>query len=502
MELGTIISTMEGPTTSEFSFVINSKGGARKNEFVQLNSDDGLLVASVRELFRANRYFERAESISEYEKAGTSFTEQFPAADWEYSIARCVILGVLDGGVLKRCSFPPAPGTKVRKAEPNIVKEIAGFVPGGLQFGTLLAQDITAEIGLTRLLQKHFALLGMSGSGKSHAAAVLLEELLLRKKEGGRMGVVVFDAHGDYTGFADSRSEFGAHTKVINCSDVRISARHLTASFLKELIPEITSTGARDFAKIMQKFVAGRQGEAFELDELLEAVQKEDLKENVKAPLLSWMEELSEMELFGRADTPDLKQFMKPGKMLVFDLSNIDSLKKKQVIVAFFARRLFSLRRKGEVPPYLMLVEEAHNFAQEKAAKGSALAKSIIETVAREGRKFGACLALVSQRPVQLSTTALSQCNSFLVMRVTNPYDVDRIAESCEGIDRAAQNQITTLRVGEGILLGEAVNFPLFLKVRQRNSSKAGKGKPLEEQAREFEESAAAKREGDEKAFL
>ncbi|MFH0922453.1 MAG: ATP-binding protein, partial [Candidatus Micrarchaeota archaeon] len=494
--------TMEGPTTFEFSFVVNAKNEVRKNEFVQLNSTDGLLVGSVRELLSANRYFERAESISEYEKAGNSFSEQFPAGDWEYSVARCVVLGVLEGGVLKRCAFPPAPGTKVLKAEPTIVREIAGFVPDGLAFGSLLAQEIPVQIGLTRLLQKHFALLGMSGSGKSHAAAVLLEELLLRKKEFGRMGIVVFDAHGDYTGFADSRGEFGAHTKVIVGNEIRIGSHHLNASLLKELLPEVTASGLRDFSKIMQKFLLERGGNAFELSELIEAVQKDDLKETVKAPLLSWMEELEEIDLFGRADSPDLKQLVKPGKMIVFDLSDVDSLKKKQAIVAFFARKLFSLRRKKQVPPYLMLVEEAHNFAQEKAAKGSALSKSIIETIAREGRKFGACLALVSQRPVQLSTTALSQCNSFLVMRVTNPYDVDRIAESCEGIDRAAQNQITSLRVGEGILLGEAVNFPLFLQVRQRRSSKAGKGKPLEEQAKEFEESAATSHEGDEKAFL
>ena len=76
----------------------------------------------------------------------------------------------------------------------------------------------------------------------------------------------------------------------------------------------------------------------------------------------------------------------------------------------------------------------------------------------------------MSQRPVQLSTTALSQCNTNIILRLTNPYDIDHIGESCEGIDKGMLGAITTLRVGEALVVGEAVNLPVFVRVRRRKS--------------------------------
>ncbi|MEM4634167.1 MAG: ATP-binding protein, partial [Candidatus Anstonellaceae archaeon] len=137
----------------------------------------------------------------------------------------------------------------------------------------------------------------------------------------------------------------------------------------------------------------------------------------------------------------------------------------------------------------------------EKAEKEAALAKGPIITIAREGRKFGACLCLISQRPVHLATTALAQCNTNIILRITNPFDIKHIGESCEGIDSDMLDSITTLRVGEALLVGEAVSSPIFVKVRKRKSSFSSKGKELEQIARQFEESREKKKQ-DVEAFL
>ena len=118
-----------------------------------------------------------------------------------------------------------------------------------------------------------------------------------------------------------------------------------------------------------------------------------------------------------------------------------------------------------------------------------------------EERKFGASLGLISQRPVQLSTTALSQASTHIIMKVTNPYDLEHIGESCEGIDRSMQNSITTLRVGEALVVGEAVNFPVFFKVRRRKSRKSSKGESIEVIAKRFEEMNKKEKE-DVEAFI
>jgi DNA helicase HerA-like ATPase len=159
------------------------------------------------------------------------------------------------------------------------------------------------------------------------------------------------------------------------------------------------------------------------------------------------------------------------------------------------------MRKKEKVPPFLLVVEEAHNYAPEKMDRAVALAKGPITTIAREGRKFGACLCLISQRPVQLATTALAQCNTNIILRITNPFDIKHVGESCEGIDSSMLDSITTLRVGEALLVGEAVGSPIFVKIRKRKSSFSSKGKDLEMIAKRFEEDRAKKKQ-DVEAFL
>ncbi|MBI5225438.1 ATP-binding protein [Candidatus Micrarchaeota archaeon] len=499
MELGTVISTMDSPTTNRFSFVISNSSIVRKARYVQLKTEEGILLGVVQDIVRANRYFERAESISEYEKNGkatgstlnSSFNENFPAAEWEFAVAECAVLGAYDV-YLKRASFPAAPGTKVLDADLELLKSFIGFDDNGLKMGKLLVHDLDVKLNMNRFLQKHLAILGISGSGKSVLASVMLEELLNRKKENGRIATVVFDAHGEYVSFSDKRnnSEFADKVTVVNASKIRIGAKHLTTGMISELLPEVTSQQMRDLSPILEKLRLNSRnsGEPFNLEHIVSQVGMAEMKEQTKSALLSWLHELKEMKIIGEHDYPSLKKIVKLGCLVVIDLSDVINMRKKQIVMAYLAKKMFTLRRKEELPPYLMVVEEAHNFAPEKAVKRNAMSKSIINTLAREGRKFGASLCLISQRPVQLSTTALSQCNTMFIMRITNPYDLKHIAESAEAIDAHTQSQISSLKVGEGVIIGEAVNYPVFVRVRNRTSKKANKGESLEELSKRFEE--------------
>jgi DNA helicase HerA-like ATPase len=134
--------------------------------------------------------------------------------------------------------------------------------------------------------------------------------------------------------------------------------------------------------------------------------------------------------------------------------------------LAYFAQNLFRQRQSLRIPPFLILLEEAHQFVPEGKSEDFAKARAIFETIAREGRKFGASLCLVSQRPIRLSSTVLSQCNTHLLMRITNPYDLKHIQESSEGLDAKSVELITGLNVGEALMVGSSVNHPYFLKER------------------------------------
>ncbi|RLG19735.1 hypothetical protein DRN67_01950, partial [Candidatus Micrarchaeota archaeon] len=481
-ELGTVVSTIDGPSTERFSFVLNSKQ-VRRGQFVACEGEQGMLIGHVIDITRANRYFERAESVAEYEKTAP-LSANFPVTDWEYTVANARALGVFKNRHILRSTFPAAPGSKVQAVEASVLKDFLGFVDDGLAIGEVENHKLPATLDLTRLLQKHLAILAMSGAGKSYLASVLMEELLDRKLEHGRIAIVVIDPHGEYLGFKSG--EYANRTTVFEGRKVKIAFHKVSPHLLFEFMTQLTITQKREVENALYELrrEAKNKSQTYGLDDLISHIQGAEIKENVKGPLLSWLSQLRKKRIFSTSDYPRMKQLAQPGKLSVIDLSEIDSNKRKQMLVSYFARRLLKMRKRGKVPPFLLIIEEAHNFAPEKAQKEAAISRGIITTIAREGRKFGASLCLISQRPVHLSTTALSQCNSNIILRVTNPFDIDHIGESCEGIDKGMLGAITTLRVGEALVVGEAVNHPVFVKIRRRKSRKSSKGESLSSMAR------------------
>ena len=212
-------------------------------------------------------------------------------------------------------------------------------------------------------------------------------------------------------------------------------------------------------------------------------------RDNVTKPLISAIYELDSYGLFGKTDKPSILDVVQSGKLTIIDLSKEINLRKKQIILYYFAHRLFYSRVNSQniIPPFLLVVEEAHQFAPETATKENALAKYILETIAREGRKFGASVCLISQRPVKLSSTILSQANTHIILRITNPYDLKHIGESSEGLDQKSIEMITSLRVGEALVVGEASNYPVFFKVRKKNSADSHLDVTLSGLAKSFE---------------
>ena len=206
----------------------------------------------------------------------------------------------------------------------------------------------------------------------------------------------------------------------------------------------------------------------------------------VKEALIGWLNQLHQTGLFGTEEQPLFKELMQPGKLIIIDFSDMISLRSKQVIVSYVLNKLFELRRANQIPPVVSIVEEAHQFCPEQTGIKSP-AKRIIETIAREGRKFMCSLVLVSQRPINLSTTALSQCNSQFILRILNPYDLDYIGKTSEGISRSTLDAITTLGVGECLVTGNAVNYPTFIQVRRRDLKSEKDEVTFESVAREFE---------------
>lgn len=487
--IGTVIQKEETPSSEEFFFV-NRDDVVGKGSYIQYE-DDGIVIARVAQVYKTNEYFENAESVSESLKSGEDIREKFPVDDWEVSVGKAVIMGKFKEDMVQRVSSSPSPGKEIGKADTDKVERFLGLKQDGLNIGSIQQQDVDASIGLTDTLQKHFAVLAQSGAGKSYTASVLLEELLDRESSPAMLAV---DPHGDYTCFADDEN-YMKDVKVFRDRDISISVNSLSAERLDSYF-DLTPAQRRELGKAFSYLNRGENTD-YGLEALESRIEQQEMNSSTRYVLKDRIREMKSMEIFGKTDSPSSND-LEPGKLNIIDLSGIINHQKKQVIAAYFGRQFFRLRRQEKVPPFLYLVEEAHNFAPEKAPSPS---KTVLEKMAREGRKFHASIGLISQRPVKLSTTALSQCNTQFILRVTNPNDLEHIAQSSEGITSDVKNQIPGLKTGEAIIIGEAVNYPAFIDVRERRSKQSEQGEGLEQALDDWREEEERKDE-DVEAFM
>lgn len=494
-EIGTVIASNSGPSVGHFSFVLKEANQndipLQKGQFIQLNSR-GILIAVIEDIMKTNRYFDHAEAVSEYERGGLSLSSIFPSDRWEYIIAFAKPLGILQNNNLSRITFPPSPGDKVYIANEATLSQVLGLDPKGITLGQVCYHEqLLASFNLTRLFQKHVAILAMSGAGKSYTTSVIIEELLNRSKELGRLGVVIVDVHGEYTSFAEENkdgADFSKQATVIRGSHFTANTTNLSIGQFAEILPQMSPIQGRELSQLINEMRKGNAHTAYSIHDIIAQIQsRENMNSKTQESLLSWLYELENLHIFEDYENPDLNVSVMPGHALILDLSETTNLRKKQIMITYLARRLFNLRKQNQIPPFVFILEEAHQFCPD-SAKQFAIARSIIETYAREGRKFGASLVVLSQRPVHLSTTVLSQCGTHIIGRMTNPYDLDHIKKSSEQITKETLDLISSLSTGESLVVGSAANFPIFVKIRKR-LSKSPNFLKLEDSAILFENS-------------
>ena len=141
-------------------------------------------------------------------------------------------------------------------------------------------------------------------------------------------------------------------------------------------------------------------------------------------------------------------------------------------IYSIVADNLFEARIRNKLKlPTLLLLEEAHNFAPAHAST-PAEQRAITTTrqIAQEGRKFGVGLILISQRPSRVDETTLSQCNSYIIMRMVNPADQNYVRRVVETLGEDDARMLPDLDVGEALLSGQLINFPVLTRIKEPES--------------------------------
>jgi len=131
--------------------------------------------------------------------------------------------------------------------------------------------------------------------------------------------------------------------------------------------------------------------------------------------------------------------------------------------------------------PILLVCEEAHQYIPRDADARHEGSRRAMERIAKEGRKYGVGLCIVSQRPTELSETVLSQCSNFICLRTTNPRDQDYIRRLMPEGEQGLADVLTTLRLGEALAVGEAIPVPTRLRLYPPAPAPASGDAPIAE---------------------
>ena len=352
----------------------------------------------------------------------------------------------------------------------------------GLFIGHLITRpDVPVSISV-RGFRRHLAILAQTGAGKSYTAGVLLEELLSKGAT-----VVVLDPHADYvflsrkkdgSRFSERVSVFRTPESTGRYDESQIGRIEKYEVKFSDLTPEeiMEVCGIRkhwsNIAQALNNAIKELE-EGYNLNDLTQLLEEKGEEDGSYLSALKYVKRLQGLKVFGPATT-NIKKLLRPMHISVIDLSGLDDSVSDYVAFRIL-KDIYEAVSTGVEErynyPVFVFIEEAHRFLP---SKESTLSKRIVKRIAAEGRKFGIFLVLITQRPFKIDQDALSQCNSQIILRITNPEDQKAVRTSSERISENLLADLPGLNVGEAVIVGEVTRAPVMLKIRERETAEGG----------------------------
>ena len=366
---------------------------------------------------------------------------------------------------------------------------------------------------LNELLGKHTAILGSTGAGKSGTVAAILHAILDRGGEAGHKKwhpqIVVLDPHNEYgTAFPDhvrlctDENSLSLPYWLLNLQEtvnLLIGKTEFVATSQANIVKTAILLARRDAAHTVNLNEAEINVDSpvpYELDRFVHHVENSTNKPPQASKQEPWNSILHKIEVLkndsrlafmmqewdGVADplTEIVKQFLGDSDPIrIVDLSGVPNevagAASSAIARTLFSVKLWQTREERESNPVLLVCEEAHRYVPNRGEAQYEAAQDAIRRLAKEGRKYGIGLMLVSQRPSEVEATVLSQCNSWIVMRITNDSDRSHVQgilpDSLAGLTKV----LSGLRRREAIFVGQAAVLPSRILIRDLVKD----GKPL-----------------------
>ncbi|MEF8847525.1 MAG: DUF87 domain-containing protein [Candidatus Thermoplasmatota archaeon] len=467
--------------STDFNFAVNGHK-VKKFDYITAPHKEGEILAQVIDIKQiSDLKFDEATSLMVDEEGPEMKTKISAFAD---------VIGYRDKkGLLQSPRTPFNSGSAIKHADENLIKNVLGLSSSkkdGAYIGLLKGHDLPVYLNIDSLVQKHICILAKTGGGKSYACGVLVEELLKQK-----IPMVIIDTHGEYASLSTSNKskkeaknmerfgveknsyekqikEFSPVGKKGKIDHLTMNGLNLEAGEITDLLPA-KLTGPQKGVLYQAIKEVKEYKEVYTLEDIKDAVSRS--KSNARWNVIASLESLASTNVFSEEGTPP-DEIVKKGRCSIINMKGVPP-DVQSVVVARLTKELFEERKSGNVPPFLMVVEEAHNYCPERGF-GKSVSSGMLRTVASEGRKFGMGLCIVSQRPAKVDKNIISQCNTHMILKVTNPNDIKAIVQSVEGLTTKTADEIQRLPVGIALISGSGLQMPIMTEIRTRETKHGG----------------------------
>ena len=474
------IGVIVGKTgTLEFKFLVSESTAVERGEYIKIwHETDGWVLAQVVSLISSSDNFSFEEA-----KNGKR-----PDRNEENIIGDVTVIGSRNKtGLLRAPTIPFSPGDKIYKADNKLICSVLGLYGKDMYMGLLDGTGIPVNLSVNSLVQKHCSILAKTGSGKSYTASVLLEEQLDNK-----IPLLIIDPHSEYSslkkeGSIDSESQkkyqisskgYGSKIKVYTPANkainqdadevFRINGMNLSVRDIISIFPDnSTNTHVGILYEAVQKVRA--EMESYSLDDVIFEVANNESK--ARWNVVNYLEEIRDTEILSPNPT-SIEGLIEKGKASIIDFKGVPP-NIQGMLVSHLCTSLFEARKLNKIPPMMLVIEEAHNFAPERGFSKTP-SSEILRTIASEGRKFGLGLMVISQRPARIDKNILSQCGTQIIMKVTNPNDLKSISKGLEGVTSYVEEELKRLPPGIAMLVSNEVERPILIDVRTRKTKHGG----------------------------
>jgi len=404
------------------------------------------------------------------------------------------VVGPFERGI---SSFPAVGQGVYPTTTDDIAVVYAKKSPAAVRIGAIHQdRSMAAHISPDLLLGKHFAVLGTTGSGKSCATALILRRII---ESHPNAHIVVLDPHNEYS------DAFRDYAEIIDSKTLELpywlfSFEELCAAILGDVTedPELQEQASILLnmvvrAKIMfqgnherSDHLTANTPVPYKMSDLLTLLDIEmgSLNQNKRvAPIVQLQSKINSLKndsryqfMFGGISLYDnmikiiSRIFRLPvqGKPItILDLSAVPS-DILNIVVSVLCRITFDLALYSDRQlPILLVCEEAHRYLPEDTRQGFEPTKRILARIAKEGRKYGVALGIISQRPSDLAISALSQCNTVFALRLTNQTDQNFVRAMLPDWGGGLFDFLPSLRNGEAIVVGDGISVPARVRFDQ-----------------------------------